>query len=137
MSTRSAIIVKDGDIYRGVFSHWDGYPSWNGKILQEHYNSLDRALALVSLGWIEVLAPRLAPDLGYPHTLDYNQRQEDVTTAIHRDGGEPLQIFEGRTIKEVEDLISDYAYSYVYSNGYWKVNGKSLERKLQNLKEGE
>jgi hypothetical protein len=66
MSTRSAIIVKDGDIYRGVFCHWDGYPSWNGKILQEHYNSLDRALALVSLGWIEVLAPRLAPDLGYP-----------------------------------------------------------------------
>ena len=131
MSTRSAIIVKSGDIYKGVFCHWDGYPSHNGKILQEHYNSEEKALALVSLGFIDVLGPKLSPDPGIPH--NYQNRQKDTTRAIHRDCGEDLEIFSGNTVEEVENLISDFEYSYVFENGFWKVNGESLELKLQNL----
>lgn len=38
MGTRSAIVLKREDgKYQGIYCHWDGYPSNNGKILFENY----------------------------------------------------------------------------------------------------
>lgn len=33
MSTRSVIAVPDGDSWQGRFCHWNGYPTWNGRVL--------------------------------------------------------------------------------------------------------
>ena len=49
MGTRSAIGVMHGDKAKVVYCHNDGYLSYNGQILQEHYNSA-RANNLVALG---------------------------------------------------------------------------------------
>ena|ERR1035437_1651200 len=125
MGTRSAIIVKVGNGYKGVYCHWDGYPSWNGKTLQENYNSLEKVLALVSMGSLSKLDSRLDPLEGTPH--DFNNRQDGVTLAHHRDGGDALQIYTGKTIQEVEDGVSDFEYSYLFSNGIWKVRGHEMK----------
>lgn len=125
MATRSAIIVKVGKIYKGIYCHWDGYPSWNGNILQENYNCLERALALVSLGSLSRLSSALEPLKGVIHNFD--NRQEGVTVAYHRDRGEPLKIYSGKTIKEVEDGVYDFEYSYLFSNGIWKVRGHEMK----------
>ena len=40
MGTRSVIAVMHGTNAKAVYCHWDGYLEHNGKILQEHYNSV-------------------------------------------------------------------------------------------------
>ena len=51
MSTRSNIAVQntDGSVVE-VYCHFDGYLSNNGDILQRHYATFDKALALVNAG---------------------------------------------------------------------------------------
>lgn len=57
MATRSTIWYKDIDSnnYKGVYCHWGGYPSNNGKLLLENYNSLEKVKELVSLGFLSSL----------------------------------------------------------------------------------
>ena len=49
MGTRSRIGVMHGDKVKSIYCHWDGYLDFNGRILQEHYDSA-RANNLVALG---------------------------------------------------------------------------------------
>jgi len=46
MSTHCAIIVKDGDVYKGICCHNDGPDA--GSILSNHYNTQEQALSLVT-----------------------------------------------------------------------------------------
>lgn len=48
MSTRAAIGIRVGDRIHTIYCHYDGFPSHVGKILQEFYQSRDKANALVS-----------------------------------------------------------------------------------------
>ena len=51
MGTRSRIAVelpKEGFV--SVYHHWDGYPEWLGKTLQEHYNTLPEVTELIDGG---------------------------------------------------------------------------------------
>ena len=69
MSTRSSISVE---ISEGqslcVYCHWDGYPSHNGRILLNHYNTQELAEALVRIGDISVLDASIEKPEG--HTFD-------------------------------------------------------------------
>jgi hypothetical protein len=49
MGTRSRIGVMHGDKVKSIYCHWDGYLDFNGRILQEHYDS-SKANHLVALG---------------------------------------------------------------------------------------
>ena len=44
MGTRSAVCEPYGDSYRGRYVHWDGYPSYNGRVLWAlvHRDGLER-----------------------------------------------------------------------------------------------
>ena len=78
MSTRSAIGYKlpSGRI-KAVYCHWDGYPKHHLPILIEHYNTLDKAKALIKPGSIsslrteEVWCPDAKRD---PQPLYYHER---------------------------------------------------------------
>jgi hypothetical protein len=52
MGTRSNIAYKksDGKIV-SMYCHYDGYPEHNGVILNEHYNTKEKARALVNNGY--------------------------------------------------------------------------------------
>lgn len=49
MATRSTIAVEQPDrTVRVVYCHWDGYPSWVGKILERRYGDRASATALIN-----------------------------------------------------------------------------------------
>ena len=51
----STIWLKDKNSYKGVYCHWDGHLSNNGKLLLENYNTLEKVKELISLGFISSL----------------------------------------------------------------------------------
>lgn len=71
MSTPSfiGVLCKEG-IIKFVYCHSDGYPSYLGKMLLEHYNTPELATALVDLGSLSMVRERLAPDEGETHRFD-------------------------------------------------------------------
>lgn len=60
MSTRSNIgmVSKDGKSAQVIYCHSDGYPSYNGKILLEHYQDEKKIKQLIKLGTFLTLDPR-------------------------------------------------------------------------------
>ena len=118
MATRSRIGYTDPatGYTCSVYCHWDGYPSNNGRILLEHYNSLERVKALVALGDISVLEPSIECPEGHSfdnpvdgHTIFYgrDRGEEDVSAIVQSDGRE---------------AVSGEEYGYLFVNGAWKYN---------------
>lgn len=97
MSTHSFIgIIKEDGILHYVYCHSDGYPSYLGAMLLNHYNSQKLAEALVNLGNLSMVRERLAPNEGEHHSFETPVRHGPncgVTTAYHRDRNEPLEIY--------------------------------------------
>ena len=125
MSTRSFICVEQDDgSYKGVYCHSDGYLTYNGAMLLDHYNSREKADALIALGDLSLLCEKLYPDPDKPHGFDYDKRQPDVTVAYARDRGEKLYENGDTTI-------------YVRMNpncGMWKQTlPKNLKRWVLNV----
>ena len=76
MSTRSYICVKQDDgSYKGVYCHWDGYLTYNGAMLIDHYNSLEKANEILALGDISSLKENLYPDPARTLSIMVNSRK--------------------------------------------------------------
>tara|TARA_A100001015_G_scaffold211101_1_gene236659 strand:+ start:3207 stop:3659 length:453 start_codon:yes stop_codon:yes gene_type:complete len=124
MATRSNIAYKtpEGKI-RSVYCHWDGYPEHNGEMLKRHYNSFDRAVALVELGSISALKPNLnAQTAGH----SFETPADEITIAYHRDRGEELHISE---YDDIPSWIADMEeYAYLYTDNGWIVNDHGKEQ---------
>ena len=85
MATRSTIAVKQADgTIKGIYCHWDGYPSHNGKILVEHYNTQELAEKLIAPGFLSSLAPSCDKPAG--HTFE--EPVEGHSVYYGRDRGE-------------------------------------------------
>ena len=65
MSTNSRIAVMHGDVCKSIYCHWDGYFSYNGDVLLNHYDSA-KANQLVALGDLS----SLRPEIGEKHDFD-------------------------------------------------------------------
>ena len=74
MATRSRIGLElsDGSVL-SAYHHWDGYPEWLGKTLNEHYNTLDSVSELIDGGDMSVCLS----DNGEPKPRYYSQNGED------------------------------------------------------------
>jgi hypothetical protein len=110
MATRSTIARKNKDgSYTGIYCHWDGYPSNNGKVLFDHYKTDEKIDSLIALGNISSLGG-------------------GVTTCIahHRDRGEDLLIYTGESLLDISNKI-DQEYVYAWIDGKWEVwNGDTM-----------
>lgn len=122
MSTRSYIAYEDLDgTVKGIFCHYDGYLEHNGRILFDHYNSLERAKKLVKLGSLDFLGAYLEPSeyiklYGFDETKNKKAFQKlpvnvqialryennKHTTAYYRDYAKYL------TPKEQENILGEY-----------------------------
>ena len=128
MGTRSRIAVMHGTVCKSVYCHWDGHLSFNGKILQEHYDS-SRANHLVALGDLS----SLRATIGEKHKFSPFDQQElsneefekqfgNMCTFYGRDRGEKdtgfkvAQNFE--TFLEQCDM-SGAEYYYIMENDQW------------------
>lgn len=124
MATRSRIAIEDenGSV-RSIYSHWDGYPSHNGRILSEHYTDREKVKRLIDLGDLSVLAPEIDIPEGADHSFE--NRIEGITVFYGRDRGE-LNTEAKYHLDRKAFLRSDVNnYGYLYTKeGVWLfVNG--------------
>ena len=103
MATRSRIAIEkqDGTV-DSIYCHFDGYIDGVGKTLFENYSDREKVEKLIELGDLSSLGSQIEPDSTKPHT--FNNPQDDVTVAYHRDRGED---FHKSTDKNVETFFSD------------------------------
>ncbi|TPR49248.1 hypothetical protein DY037_05560 [Apilactobacillus micheneri] len=116
MSTNSMIIAKDEDgIYRGIYSHWDGYIEGNGAILNKYYTNLSKINKLINLGSVSSLTPEV------PDTKDFLNNEN---------GASCISLFSS-----VKSIINEYKddifieYIYIFEDNTWSVmvnNGETL-----------
>jgi len=121
MATRSFICKSlPNNTVVGVYCHYDGYPSGVGATLSTHYTTTPRVDALLSLGSISQLHPRLVPDLGDTHTFD--NPANNVTIAYHRDRGEAMS---STTFPSLDVMVADVAdqlgveFVYIWDGNEW------------------
>ena len=83
MGTRSTIAIENADgTVTGIYCHWDGYLSHNGRILQENYADEAKVRELIALGSIS----SLGAEIGTAH--DFDAAPRDECNAYGRDRGE-------------------------------------------------
>ena len=113
MATRSLIGKQnqDGSISY-IYCHYDGYPSNNGVILQEHYTTPFKVDQLLALGDLSILGT----EVGEQH--DFNNRTRGWCLAYGRDRGESST--EMTTVSRDEFFEQDRGvdYLYLYNNDF-------------------
>jgi hypothetical protein len=135
MATRSFIIIANpkGD-YTGIYCHFDGYPSYVGRLLSAHYRTKGKARELIRLGSLSSLGERAAPINPKAHGFD--NKEAGTTVAYHRDRGEDWDWCKPKTRDTVSELLATAddcwaEYVYLYWNGRWSFNelGAAIDRK--------
>ena len=108
MATRSRIGIQlSDDSILSVYHHWDGYPTWLGRILNTHYNTKEKVSALIDGGdmsscWNDEVWGKKLPQGEYAPEY-YSARGEDCPP---------------RYDNCVEDFLSNgEEYSYIFRNG--------------------
>ena len=127
MSTHSTISIehKNGSI-ETIYCHWDGYISWNGRILVDNYTTEDLVKELISNGDLSSLGEKINPDPSKPH--DHRNAQEGVCVYFHRDKGEKLSQTRSKlstnfgVYKKILNKDYDGDYNYLFRNGSWFVS---------------
>lgn len=113
MSTRSMIGYQDTDgTVKAVYCHFDGYLSGVGYTLFSHYNSVDKAKELVSMGGISSLAKTIAG-----------------TSFYHRDRQEDLVIHKFKSADDFMYMDAEWAeYRYLFhGDGWFVINRENAE----------
>ena len=125
MGTRSAIGYKtpEGKI-RAKYSHYDGYPSYTGAMLQEHYQEARKIAQMVELGDQSFLAEEIFPTV---NTHSFNTPQEGVTIFYGRDRGE--SDVDAQEFDTVQEFVEYYAsagceYFYLHTANGWIVHDR-------------
>ena len=123
MATCSAIgIITDRYIY-GIYCHWDGYPENNGRMLVEHYNTIDQIWELIKLGDLSSLGEKI----GEQHNEKFaHQVLEGNTgkfcTYYDRDykrGPHPYSTFQTRTEFKDNFQRAGCEYFYLFEDDQW------------------
>ena len=100
MGTRSRIGIQfSDDSVLSVYCHWDGYPSFNGKVLREFYDTKEKVSELINGG-----------DISSLHTnVGWNNETLPET-------GPQYYTSRGESIKDNEPRIDSSLKSYTNKN---------------------
>ena len=117
MATRSTIAIQNDDgTVTGIYCHWDGYLSYNGRILKENYNTEAKVRELIALGQLSALGETIG------EKVDFNNAPDGQCIAYGRDRGEIDSYAE--TFNTWTDLLNlsgqEYNYLFVPDEG-WRV----------------
>ena len=116
MATHSRIAIENpnGSV-KSVYCHNDGYPSYNGRVLLEHYSDRDKVERLIELGVLSSISEEVEPT--GPHS--FSQPARGVVIAYHRDRGEDYRSPDSHSsIKSFASSIKDYSYVFT-KEGQW------------------
>lgn len=116
MATRSSISIRNADgSYTGIYCHWDGYLSNNGRTLSQHYTEESKIRELMALGDLS----SLGKDIGEKHNFD--RCPDDVCNFYGRDRGEDgTQATTRDTLADLMNRISQ-EYDYLWEGNTWHV----------------
>lgn len=115
MSTRGRVGLElaDGSIL-SIYSHYDNYPAWAGRILRTHYNTREKVSSLIDGGDVSCLwtddgfyTSEGKTQRGYYGPLHYSERGEDCPPRLDIDLLGYLH----------PDKSEEYAY--LFRNGEW------------------
>lgn len=130
MATRGTIAIEypDGTIAM-VYSHWDNYLEHNGRILYNHYQSVEKIGQLIENGSIS----SLGPEIGEPHDFDEHFKDDDPrkrwTRFYGRDRGE--DDCDAAFFRNFDEYVKDAQmeeYNYLYRAGRWCVQNKYISK---------
>ena len=111
MATRGRIGIElsDGSIL-SIYSHWDNYPEYNGRILRTHYNTREKVEELIDFGdcssiWTDSVWGKPRTDGKKYGPEPYSARGEDCPPRLDND---------------MDEFFTDgEEYSYIFRNGNW------------------
>lgn len=111
MATRGRIGIElsDGSIL-SIYSHWDNYPEYNGRILRTHYNTREKVEELIDSGdcssiWTDSIWGKPRTD-GKKYGIEPYSARGDVT--------EPRY-----DMSLVTYLANGEEYAYIFKDGEW------------------
>lgn len=118
MGTRSTIAIcnEDGSV-TGIYCHWDGYLSHNGRILAENYTTEAAVRELIALGDLSSLGETVG------EKTNFNAPADGQCVAYGRDRGE--KNIEAKTCANWSALLEDFGqeYDYLFTPGAgWQVS---------------
>lgn len=146
MSTRSAIAIQHGDRIKAAYCHYDGYPAYNGRILNRFYNDSVAVNKLISMGD----ASGLGAEIGVKQDFDAKVTWvpiDGIEVASQcrfygRDRGEDCSWLSFDSAKSFTDEYGNWGaeYFYLFKNNKWFVKARGgrwrlLSKVLANLKE--
>lgn len=121
MATRSNIAYKtpEGKI-RASYCHYDGYPAHNGEMLRRYYTDADKVKAMIDLGSMSILAPKVFPTTT---THSFETPEEDVTIFYNRDRGEGWDMTSYKEYDDFAEYVDNgEEYMYFFDGKEWLVN---------------
>jgi hypothetical protein len=107
MGTRSTIAIENADgSVTGIYCHWDGYLSNNGRILQDHYTDEAKVRELIALGDLSSLDAEIGVK------TDFNNAAKGQCVAYGRDRGETG--CEARSAHNWRQFVTENGQEYDY-----------------------
>ena len=108
MGTRSNIAYKKstGEIV-SMYCHYDGYPQYNGVILNEHYNTREKAKGLVDNGYLSSLKETV---------------EESNLNRVHEEPPKTYRSFHAF----IMDINFDIEWLYLFKDDAWYYAETSL-----------
>ena len=125
MGTRSRIGIqlKDNSVL-SVYCHYDGYPAFNGRILRDNFDTVEKVRNLIdggnmsctwtNAGWNNETLPECGP-------LHYTMRGESI-----EDNAPELNKNKSEYLKTADDCGEEYAYLFT-SAGWTCYNTRSWD----------
>lgn len=114
MSTRCRIGIENADgSVTSIYCHHDGYPSYTGKVLKEHYANEEKLRELISYGDTSGIESSLIESKSLSYVMN----------------GEDLSIMESDLN---EFLKNKEEYGYLFRNGVWFVDHREGLVELTN-----
>jgi len=108
MGTRSRIGIELSDnSIMSVYCHWDGYPSCNGRILREHYTTVEKVRELIDGGNISALHT----NAGWK-----NETLPETGPLYYTMRGESIEQNEPRVDNNIVEFLNDgEEYAYIFN----------------------
>ena len=126
MGTRARIGIQfDDKSVLSVYHHWDGYPSWLGRILQTHYNTKEEVSALIDGGDMSCCWTK--------QRWDQKEEDDNYGPQYYSQRGEECPPRYDETVKEFLDSSEEYAYIFTkrgwvcYNTRSWDDNYLEVE----------
>ena len=118
MSTNARIGIQlSDDSILSVYHHWDGYPSWLGRILRTHYNSRSKVEELIDGGDMSCAWT----DDCFRNSDGTMDKKAEYGPQYYSERGEDCPPRLDNTVVEYLDKDNNEEYAYVYTrDGEWK-----------------